>query len=160
MCLTSCLIAPVSYVIQVLHLDSLLKRWNTKWASGKVTFCVNTVDQCEACLTLKRLDLKKHDSLVEDYWPISFCFQLSCQDHLQSSSPPCVIFQLSCKNCTSRASSWLLSTLSCNQLMKKRKLPRNKSSGLCLSRKQKGKALPVNWDKNRQCDFLLSFDLH
>jgi len=44
--------------------------------------------------------------------------------------------------------------------MKKRKLPRNKSSGLCLSRKQKGKALPVNWDKNRQCDFLLSFDLH
>lgn len=71
-----------------------------------------------------------------------------------------MIFQLSCKNYTSRASSWLLSTPSCSQLMKKRKLPRNKSSGLCLSRKQKGKALPVNWDKNRQCDFLLSFDLH
>lgn len=134
--------------------------WKTKWVSGKVSCCVNIVDQCESCLTLKSLDFKIHDSPVSDYWPVSFCFQLSCQDHLQSSSPPCVIFQLSCKNCTSRALSWLLSTLLCNQLMKKRKLPRNKSSGLCLSRKQKGKVFPVNWDKNRQCDFLLSFDLH
>lgn len=148
MYVTSCLIARVSCVIQVLCQDGLLKIWNTKWVSGKVSFGVNTVDQCEAYLTLKSLYFKIHGSPVLDYWPISFYFQLSCQDLLQSSSPPCVIFQLSWKNCTSRALSWLLSTLLCNQLMKTRKLPRNKSSGLCLSRKQKGKALPVNWDKN------------
>ena len=58
MYLTSCLIAPVSCVTQVLRRDSLFKIWDTKWASGKVRFCVNIVDQCEACLTLKSLDFK------------------------------------------------------------------------------------------------------